>query len=90
MNLVDNAFMHLFDDPGRVAHIDNFLRAFHGALPVHKAGAIREFRVRQVLEQRGIGRCSEVIVVHLDPDWQAAKAEVGQSGRKIIHRVALV
>lgn len=87
-DLVEDALMHRFDDPRRVAHVLDLGLALDRALPVHQRRRVAETRIGQVFLQRGEGGCREPVVVHFDTDADRTKAAIGENAREIVHRVA--
>ncbi len=86
---LEDAFHLGFHDPRCLAHVVEFLRTLHRALPVDQRSRVLEPHVRQAgLQCREcLGR--EVVVVHLDTDGAPGPATSHDLRTQHLHRVPL-
>ncbi len=83
----ENAFMHVFDDAGRLAHIENLGLGLYGTLPVHQCRGIMELCIGQMGLQLGVTSGGEIVVIHFNTDIARAPAAMFDHLGQVIHRV---
>ncbi len=81
----EDAFMHVFDDAGRLTHIENLGLGFYSALPVHKCGCIMELCIGQMGLQLRITSGREIVIVHFHADIARAPIAIVDHLAQVVH-----